>query len=410
MHDIAIIGGGINGCGIARDAAGRGYSVLLAEMGDLASGTSSWSTKLIHGGLRYLEHFEFRLVREALKEREVLWSLAPHIIQPMRFVLPHHAGLRPAWQLRLGLFLYDHLGGRQRLPGTRVLRLAEDPAGTVLKPEFTTGFEFSDCRVDDARLVVLNARDAAQRGAKILPRTRVTGARREGGVWRISLREEKSGRTRSARARILINAAGPWAGRLLAEMLPAAGRPRLRLVKGSHIVVPKLYEHDRGYVLQNSDGRVIFLIPFERDFTLIGTTDEDYDGDPGDARICAQEIDYLCAAANAYLRTPLSPEQIVWRFSGVRPLVDDGATRAQEATRDYVLHCEREAGEASLISVFGGKLTTYRRLAEAVLDKVAFHAGEREGPWTASKPLPGGDFTPGEIITEIEKLLAAHGY
>lgn len=402
--DIAIVGGGINGCGIARDAAGRGYSVLLAEACDLASGTSSWSTKLIHGGLRYLEHFEFRLVREALTEREVLWSMAPHIVRPMRFVLPHHQGLRPAWMLRLGLFLYDHLGGRRLLPGTRVLDLASDPAGAPLKPRFAKGFEYSDCWVDDARLVVLNARDAADRGADIRTRTEVIAAERRDGLWRVRLRDARAGSESEVSARLLVNAAGPWVDRVLASALGREGRAHVRLVQGSHIVVPKLHDHDRAYIFQNADERIVFAIPYERDFTLIGTTDRDYRGDPREARISEEEKTYLCTAASEYFARPISTADIVWSFSGIRPLYDDGASKAQEATRDYVLGEEVGEGEAPLLNIFGGKLTTYRRLAAAVLRRIEARLGAKGPDWTAGAALPGGDFPVDGVAIEEARL------
>lgn len=410
MFDIAIIGGGINGCGIARDAAGRGCSVVLAEMEDLAGGTSSWSTKLIHGGLRYLEHYEFRLVREALKEREVLWGLAPHIVEPVRLVLPHHEGLRPAWLLRLGLFIYDHIGGRTRLPGARSLNLRKDPAGGPLKPDYARAFEFSDCRVDDARLVVLNARDAADRGADIRTRTRATGARRRGGHWELDLRDETTGATETVEAKLLVNAAGPWVDLVLNDVLEEETRPNVRLVQGSHIVVPKLYDHDRCYFFQNADERIVFAIPFERDFTLIGTTDHDFEGDPRDAAISQAETDYLCSAVSGYFRQAVTPDQVVWSFAGVRPLYDDGATKAQEATRDYVLKTDETPGGPALINIFGGKLTTYRKLAEAAMEEAERFIGARGAPWTASAPLPGGDFPVTGLPREVERLRAAYGF
>ncbi len=385
--DLAVIGGGINGIGIARDAAGRGLSVLVLEQGDLAGATSSASTKLIHGGLRYLEYYAFRLVRESLEEREVLWRAAPHIAGPMRFVLPHHPGLRPRWMIRAGLFLYDHLGGRKILPPTRTLDLRRDPAGAPLRPQFTTGFEYSDCWVDDARLVVLNARDAAAHGADIRTRTRCVAARGDGGVWRLGL--EDGG---EAQARVLVNAGGPFVAQILSSVLRHNTVTRIRLVKGSHIVVPKLYAHDRCYIFQNADGRVCFAIPYHDDFTLIGTTDEDYAGDPAAVTASVEEERYLCAAVSEYFRAPVDPASIVWRYAGVRPLRDDGASKAQEATRDYVLELQQGAGEAPVLSVFGGKLTTYRRLAEAAMAKLApFFPGMR-GAWTAGAALPGGDF------------------
>jgi glycerol-3-phosphate dehydrogenase len=394
VYDLVVIGGGVNGCGIARDASGRGLKVALFEKGDLASATSSASTKLIHGGLRYLEHYEFRLVREALIEREVLLQLAPHIIWPLRFVLPHHSGLRPAWFLRLGLFLYDHLGGRRILPATRSLDLRTDRTGKPLKPQFKQAFEYSDCWVEDARLVVLNAKDAAERGAVVRSRTRVVSAERDGKLWCVTA-EDEHGQRVTVQGRILVNAAGPWAGEVVSgvvrENLPA----RVRLVQGSHIVVPKLFEHDACYIFQNADNRIIFAIPYERDFTLIGTTDRDYAGDPGKVAATPDEIAYLCKAASEYFTTPVSPNEVVWTYSGVRPLYDDGASSAQEATRDYVLVLDGEGGRAPMLSVVGGKITTYRRLAEAALDKLAPHlpggAVAKKG-WTGRDKLPGGDF------------------
>lgn len=405
IYDLAIIGGGINGCGIARDAAGRGLSVLLCEQGDLGGGTSSTSTKLIHGGLRYLEHYEFRLVREALREREVLLRMAPHIIWPMRFVLPHHGGLRPAWLLRLGLFLYDHLGGRKILPGTRVLDLARDPAGAPLKPSFRRGFEYSDCWVEDSRLVVLNAMDAAARGATVRTRTRLVAAERDGAGWRLSLVDQRDGRRMSVRARILVNAAGPWVGTVLAEAIRANTPARARLIKGSHIIVRKLFDHDRAYIFQNSDGRIIFAIPYEGDFTLIGTTDEEYRGDPRDVAASPAEIKYLCAAASEYFRAPVLPSDVVWTYAGVRPLYDDGASRAQEATRDYVLELEVRKGAAPLLTIFGGKITTYRRLAEAVMERLAPFTRKTHS-WTAGQALPGGDFPSDGYEREVARLCA----
>jgi glycerol-3-phosphate dehydrogenase len=387
LFDLVVIGGGINGIGIARDAAGRGLSVLLLEQGDLAGATSSASTKLIHGGLRYLEHYAFRLVRESLAEREVLWRAAPHIVGPLRFVLPYHAGLRPRWMIRAGLFMYDHLGGRKILPATRVLDLHHDPAGMPLRPEFTTGFEYSDCWVDDARLVVLNARDAAAHGADIRTRTCCLAARITDGVWHLTL--DGGG---DAQARVLVNAGGPFVARILSSVIGHQAVTPIRLVKGSHIVVPRLFAHDRCYTFQNADGRVCFAIPYHDDFTLIGTTDEDYAGDPAAVAPSAAEEHYLCASVSDYLRDPVDPASIVWRYAGVRPLRDDGASKAQEATRDYVLELHAAPGEAPVLSVFGGKLTTYRRLAEAAMAKLArFFPGTR-GAWTAGAPLPGGDF------------------
>ena len=392
VFDIAIVGGGINGCGIARDAAGRGLSVYLCEQDDLASGTSSRATKLIHGGLRYLEHYKFRLVREALAEREVLWANAPHIVWPLRFVLPHHAGLRPAWLLRLGLFLYDHLGGRKALPATRTLDLRHDPVGVPLKDRAAQAFEYSDCWVEDARLVVLNAMAARANGALIETRHALVEAVRDNGLWQLVVEDRATGARKHRLAKILVNAAGPWVGAVLGQALRQNGPARVRLVKGSHIVVRKLFDHDRCYIFQNADGRIVFAIPYERDFTLIGTTDIDYQGDPADVAADMGEIDYLCALANDYFTRTITREDVVWTYSGVRPLYDDGSSAAQEATRDYVLTLDAPQGTAPLLSVFGGKITTYRRLAEAALDKLRPLVPGLRGPWTANATLPGGDF------------------
>ena len=403
--DIFVIGGGINGCGIARDAAGRGYRVALAEMNDFGSGTSSGSTKLIHGGLRYLEHYEFRLVREALMEREVLWAMAPHIIWPMRFVLPFQkGGVRPAWLIRLGLFLYDHLGGRKLLPPTKSLDMRRDPAGKPLKPIFTKAFEYSDGWVDDARLVVLNARDAAGRGAQILARTKVIRAEHRDGRWSIELEDTRSGARRSMTARMLVNAAGPWVDQVLSRAMGHNGRPTVRLVQGSHIVVKKKFDDPRAYFFQNPDNRIIFAIPYQQDYTLIGTTDRDFGSDPTDVRISQEETDYLCSAASEYFREPVRPEDIVWTYSAVRPLYDDGASKAQEATRDYVLKMDESAGPP-LLNVFGGKLTTYRRLAEHALEKIGEAIGGKGSSWTAGSHLPGGDFPPTGYEALVDRLL-----
>jgi glycerol-3-phosphate dehydrogenase len=401
-YDVFVIGGGINGCGVARDAAGRGYSTALAEMADLASGTSSWSTKLIHGGLRYLEHYEFRLVREALEERERLWRSAPHIIHPMRFVLPHHKGLRPAWLLRLGLFLYDNIGGRKLLPKTATLDLRRDPAGRPLKPGFAKAFEYSDCAVDDSRLVALNAQDAAERGAVVRTRTKVVGVRREDALWVVDLEDQRNRVRETLRARMIVNAAGPWVDAVIGGPVGRVGARNVRLVQGSHIVVRAKFSDPRAYFFQTGDGRIIFAIPYQDDFTLIGTTDRDYEGDPAAAAPTEDEVAYLCAAASEYFAEPVRPADVVWSFSGVRPLFDDGASKAQEATRDYVLRLDGAAGEPVILNVFGGKLTTYRRLAEAVLERVEGRLGKRGRPWTADAVLPGGDFP----ATGLEALVA----
>ncbi len=394
VYDIAIIGGGINGCGIARDAAGRGWSVFLCEQSDLGSGTSSASTKLVHGGLRYLEHYEFRLVREALLEREVLWGIAPHIIWPLRFVLPYHRKLRPRWLLRLGLLLYDNIGGRKKLPPTRVVRLDRDQTGQPLKPEFKRGFEYSDCWVEDSRLVVLNARAAADLGATIAPRTRCMAAERRDGLWHIVLRDTLAERDYAVLARTLVNAAGPWVGDVAQLVVRDNARAPVRLVQGSHIVVPRLYDHPGCYIFQNEDHRIFFVIPYEQHFTLIGTTDRDYSGDVGAVHATGEEIAYLCRSASEYLRKPVTPDMVVWTYSGVRPLFDEsGDGAAQATTRDYVL--KLDAGAPALLSVFGGKITTYRRLAEAALAKLAPllpEAAGRKAGWTGRASLPGGDF------------------
>lgn len=408
--DLFIIGGGINGCGIARDAAGRGLSVALAEQGDLAQATSSASTKLFHGGLRYLEYFKLRLVREALAERETLLVAMPHISWPLRFVLPLSPamrfeadtpssqllarvmpwmkGRRPAWLLRLGLWVYDRLGGRRILPAARSLDLRHDPAGRALQAKYTRAFEYSDAWVDDSRLVVLNARDAAARGARIMVGTRVTAARRAGDLWQITTHGPAGVATHRARA--LVNAAGPWVGDVIRDTLGIVSPEGVRLVRGSHIVTRRLFDHDRAYFFQGSDGRIIFAIPYEQDFTLIGTTDQDQSAPPETARCTEAEAVYLCAFASAYFARPVTPADIVWRYSGVRALYDDGAASASATTRDYVLRLDRQG--PALLNVFGGKITTYRRLAEAALDRLAPAFPGLPGRWTARVPLPGGDF------------------
>jgi glycerol-3-phosphate dehydrogenase len=386
--DLAVIGGGINGCGIARDAAGRGARVLLLEAGDLAGGTSSASTKLIHGGLRYLEHYEFALVRESLAEREQLWAIAPHIAWPMRFVLPHVRGLRPRWLLRLGLFLYDHIGGRKRLPATQSISLAGHPAGAPLKSEYRKGFVYSDCWVDDARLVVLNARDAADRGAEVRTRCPATAMSREGEggaeVWRI---ETPQG---VFHARSVINAAGPGAIAVLGLSGEHSER-RMRLVRGSHIVVPRLFDHAFAYFFQLPDGRIFFAIPYEQDFTLIGTTDRDHEG--GEPKASEEEVAYLCEGASRFFSKPVMPGDVVWTYSGVRPLIDDGSGKPEAATRGYRLELSDAQDGAPILSVLGGKITTYRHLAEEAVDRMATRLALLDKPgWTGNAPLPGGDF------------------
>ncbi|MCZ8320806.1 MAG: glycerol-3-phosphate dehydrogenase [Novosphingobium sp.] len=396
QFDLAVIGGGVNGAGIARDASGRGAKVLLLEAGDLAQGTSSASTKMVHGGLRYLEHYEFSLVREALTEREALWAIAPHIIHPLRFVLPHVKGLRPRWLLRLGVFLYDHIGGRKHLPATRSVDLHRHPAGAPLKAEFGPAFEYSDGWVDDARLVVLNAMDAVAHGAEVRPRTPLTAARRGADGWQL----ETPAGTFTARA--LINAAGPAVLKVdgLAGEAPEYG---MRLVRGSHIVVHKLFDHPYAYFFQLADGRIFFAIPYERDFTLIGTTDRDHaEGEP--IKASDEEIAYLCEGASNYFKTPITPADVVWTYSGVRPLVDDGSGKPEAATRGYRLDLSDAAAGAPMLSVYGGKITTYRHLAEEAVDLMATRLPALSGkPWTRSQPLPGGDFA----LDGLEPLKAA---
>jgi glycerol-3-phosphate dehydrogenase len=388
--DVLVVGGGINGAGIARDLAGRGLSVVLCEKDDLASHTSSASTKLIHGGLRYLEYYEFSLVRKALAEREVLLKSAPHIMRPLRFVMPHDPGMRPVWMIRAGLFLYDHLARREVLPASHTVNLRQHPAGAPLKKAFTKGFVYSDGWVDDARLVVLNAIDAAARGATVLTRTLCTDAQRSAGSWQARLRSA-GGRERSVTARALVNAAGPWAAQFLTEHAHAPERKSLRLVKGSHIVVRKLFDHDHAYIFQNPDKRIIFAIPYEGDFTLIGTTDVEHRGAIGAARIDAGETAYLCEQASRYFERTVVPADVVWTYSGVRPLLDDDSGDPSAVTRDYAL--ELDTAQAPLLSVWGGKITTFRKLAEEAADLLAAPLRAAKGAWTEGAFLPGGDLS-----------------
>ncbi len=387
--DLLVIGGGINGAGIARDAAGRGLSVLLCEKDDLAQGTSSRSGKYIHGGLRYLEYYEFRLVREALTEREVLLRAAPHIIWPMRLVLPHSPDQRPAWLIRLGLFLYDHLGRRETLPGCRRIDLRRDPEGAVIRDEFRTGFEYSDCWVDDARLVVLNAIDAREKGATILTRMAAVSARRENGLWQVDLKGADG--ARRVEARVLVNAAGPWVQDVLGRVSGVNSARRIRLVKGSHIVVPKFWNGPQAYLFQNHDKRVIFVNPYQDNLCLIGTTDIPYEGKAEDVAIDDNEIEYLLAVVNRYSKRELKRSDIVQAFSGVRPLYDDNAANPSAVTRDYVFDIDEGEGKPPLLSVFGGKITTYRKLAEHALQKLRPHFPHMTGDWTEHARLPGGD-------------------
>ena len=388
--DLLVIGGGINGVGIARDAAGRGLKVALVERGDLASATSGWSSKLIHGGLRYLEHYEFRLVREALREREVLLRLAPHIIRPLLFVLPHDAGMRPVWMIRAGLFLYDNLGGRITLPGSKSVAFPHLEYGAGFKADIRNAFVYSDCRVDDARLTVLTAMSARDKGAAIHVRTRFERARRVDGVWEARVTDAR-GEARPIRAKALVNAAGPWVMDALERIEGDAIKGRVRLVKGSHIVVPKVHSQGHAWILQNHDKRVVFVIPYQEKFSLIGTTDVAVPDIEGARDISAEETDYLVAAVNRYLAKPISRSDIVWSYAGVRPLYDDGSANPSAVTRDYVFKVDHDKGKAPLLTVFGGKLTTYRCLAEEAMDRMAPFFPGLEGPWTGSEMLPGGD-------------------
>jgi glycerol-3-phosphate dehydrogenase len=404
QYDLLVVGGGINGAGIARDAAGRGLSVLLCEQHDLAAHTSSASTKLIHGGLRYLEFYHFGLVRKALQEREVLLAAAPHIMYPLRFVMPHDADLRPAWMIRIGLFLYDHLARRRLLEGSSGIDLATHAAGAALAPRYRRGFVYSDGWVDDARLVVLNALDAAERGATVLTRTRCARLQPVGRGWQATLRAS-DGAERQVRARAVVNATGPWAASFLNDATPRRSGHELRLVKGSHIIVPRLFDHEFAYIFQAPDRRIIFAIPYERDFTLVGTTDIDHRGPQDAARIDPDEIAYLCRLANRYFRRQIGPADVVATYSGVRPLLDDESDEARSTTRDYALDV---AGDpAPLLTVFGGKITTYRVLAEEAMDRLAALLQVSAPAWTAGVPLPGGDL-PGQDFARFEAALAAH--
>ena len=400
VYDVAVIGGGINGVGIAADASGRGLSVFLCERDDLASHTSSASSKLIHGGLRYLEHYEFRLVREALAEREVLLAKAPHIVKPMRFVLPHRPHLRPAWMIRAGLFLYDNLGKREKLPGSRSLRFDADSA---LKPEIKRGFEYSDCWVDDARLVVLNAIAARENGAHIHTRTQCLSAQRSNGLWDVELQREDGSRF-AIRARALVNAAGPWVAKFIGENLKQRSPYGIRLIQGSHVIVPKLYEGEQAFIMQNEDRRIVFAIPYLGRYTMIGTTDREYTGDPAKVRISDEEIDYVLGVANAHFRKQLTPADVLHTFAGVRPLCDDESDNPSAVTRDYTLSLAAEAHKAPLLSVFGGKLTTYRKLAESAMAQLKPYFPSMGPSWTATATLPGGEnmSTPQALAKQLQ--------
>lgn len=445
ISDLFIIGGGINGCGIARDASGRGLSVTLVEMNDLASATSSASTKLFHGGLRYLEYLEVRLVREALKEREILLRAMPHISWPMRFVLPYHKdmryegdspvsrilnfvmpwtkGRRPAWLIRLGLFLYDNLGGNSEggkkiLPSTSSVDLKTDAVGNPLQEHFKYAYEYSDCWVNDSRLVILNARDAHKRGANILTRCKVISAKREDGLWVIETLDQITGKTALFKARMLVNAGGPWVQDIIKNTAQIESKDGIRLVRGSHIVTKQLFDHDKSYIFQGEDGRIMFAIPYENDFTLIGTTDIDHPDVDNNPECTEEEINYICAFATKYFKTPVTPDQVVWSFSGVRPLYNDGSDSASAATRDYTLKVDQgfchssgqSSSEAPLLNIFGGKITTYRRLAESALEKITPFFSDIGKPWTAGVPLPGGDFSVNRVEHLIKNLMYDYPY
>lgn len=404
IYDLLIVGGGVNGAGIARDAVGRGASVLLVEQDDLASYTSSSSTKLIHGGLRYLEYYEFRLVREALMERERLLKMAPHIMWPLRFVLPHSKLVRPAWMLKAGLFLYDHLASNMTLPKSRGIDFRTHSSGAALKPEYTKGFVYSDGWVQDSRLVVLNAMDAAERGADVRTRTRLIAASRANGVWEATLEDRATGKTTTVRAKALVNAAGPWVARLLADTLKIPNSKSVRLVKGSHIIVPRVYEGPQAYIFQNPDKRIVFAIPYEQKFTLIGTTDIPWKQEPGKVEIAPDEVSYLCESVNRYLNVQVKESDVVWSYAGLRPLYDDASANASAVTRDYVLDLDTQDG-APLLSIFGGKITTYRKLAEHALEKLAPVLPAVGGQsWTAQEVLPGGDLGDGGFDQALTRL------
>jgi glycerol-3-phosphate dehydrogenase len=411
--DLLIIGGGINGAGIARDAAGRGLSVLLVEQHDLAAHTSSASTKLVHGGLRYLEYYEFRLVREALMERERLLNMAPHIIWPLEFVLPHSKAQRPAWMVRAGLFLYDHLAKRARLPASKAVRFGADAAGAhaagkILQPQFRRGFTYADCWVEDSRLVVLNAMAAATRGADIRTRTKLVSARPYGKLWRAELQDE-TGRREMIMARAIVNAAGPWVGEILSAKLGRNHAKTVRMVKGSHIIVKRLYEGDFAFILQNQDQRIVFAVPYEHEFTLIGTTDIPYEGDPAAVSISPDETKYLCESVSRYFRQAVTPADVVRSYSGVRPLYDDHAENASAVTRDYVLDVQSEDGQPVLLSIFGGKITTFRKLAEHALEKLLPAMGRAVGSgWTAGAVLPGGDMPGADFEAYLATITARY--
>ena len=410
--DIIIIGGGINGAGIARDASGKGYSVALIEMNDLASATSSWSTKLIHGGLRYMEQYQFRLVREALIERENLMDIAPHIIRPLRFILPHSPSLRPSWMIRLGLFVYDNTIKRKYLPSSKLVKFDNDRDINPLKDNFKKGFEYSDCLVEDARLVILNAMDARAFNASILTNTKIIKVENNGKHWNViaNSKNDNGSRTVELSSKVIINASGPWADELISKINPSkSNQKNTRLIKGSHIIVRKIYAHNKAYVFQNKDGRIIFTIPFEKKFSLIGTTDINYNGDPSEAKISEDEIKYLCDAVSTYFINKITPNDIVWTYSGVRSLFNDGNLDAKDITRDYKIET-KELNGLNYLSIFGGKITTYRKLAEEVTRIIDKQFGLKTKNWTSTKALPGGNFLPSQFNALLKKYIKKYSF
>ena len=410
--DIIVIGGGINGSGIARDASGRGYSVALLEMNDLSSATSSWSTKLIHGGLRYMEQYNFRLVRESLLERENLMEIAPNVIRPLRFVMPHSPGLRPSWLIRLGLLIYDNIAPRKFLRSSRIVKLNQDTLGLPLKEGFKKGYEYSDCMVEDARLVVLNAMDANKNGAKIMTNTKVIKIINNDYSWKIIAenKDQRSTKKIELTSKVLVNASGPWANDLVSKINKTKENHKyVRLIKGSHIIVPKLYDHNKAYIFQNSDGRVIFTIPFEKEFSLIGTTDIPFEGNPLEAKISLEEINYLCESVSRYFKNRVSPEDVIWNYSGVRSLFDDGRKKAKDVTRDYSIK-SNYLNQKMCISIFGGKITTYRKLSEEVMKIIGKYLNKHSSNWTSKSSLPGGEFSPLEFQKFLKQYVHRYSF
>ena len=410
LYDVFIIGGGINGCGVARDAAGRGYSVYLAEKSDIASGTSSASSKLIHGGLRYLENFEFSLVRASLRERDILIKIAPHIIREMRFVLPHHNNLRPVWLLKLGMLLYDNLYSSKYIKRSSYIRIPFHESKSTLREAFKRGFEYSDCITDDARLTVLNAADAKRLGGNINTRTMVENIEQKKGVWNIEVMNSISNETKYVQAKVVVNATGPWVDNFLKNHSKQTKIDNVRLVKGSHIVVKKLFNHSYAYIFQNSDGRIFFAVPWENEFTFIGTTDVDFKDNLDNFSVSDDEINYLCKSANQYFRSGISSNDVIKHWSGVRPLYHDGSIKAQKASRDYTIRIDSQDNNSALINIFGGKMTTFRQLAEEVVNKVGSILGEKKSPWTSDVHLPGGDFSLTEKTKIVDGLAKKYDY